>query len=120
MKQKQTGEIRRLSQKLHPEVYHWDPETDGALTAVRLSDKLCSMGYECTRYTYSSGTCFPEHTHPVDKIDAVLDGRFLIRIYGIDVVLGAGDWVVIPRNTIHSAEVIGDQDVLNIDAVKLD
>lgn len=120
MKQKQTGEIRRLSQKLHPEVYHWNPGTDGALTAVRLSDKLCSMGYECTRYTYSSGTCFPEHTHPVDKIDAVLSGRFLIRIYGIDVVLGAGDWIVVPKNTIHSAEVIGDQDVLSIDAVKLD
>ena len=104
---------------LHPEVYHWDTETDGDLTEARFCEKLNALGYDCKCYTYTPGTCFSEHTHPVDKIDAVLNGCFLIRLYGVEVVLEAGDWVVVPMNTIHSAEVIGNQDVISIDAVKL-
>ena len=34
-------------------------------------------------------------------------------------MLTAGDWIEIPRDTIHPAAVIGDEPVVSLDAVKL-
>ena len=34
-------------------------------------------------------------------------------------VLTAGDWIEIPRDTVHNAAVIGDEPVVSLDAVKL-
>ena len=69
-------------------------------------------------YVYRPGTTFPSHTHQVDKIDAVLSGRFAITIGSIDVVLEAGDAIEVPRGTVHAAEVIGDEPVVSLDAIR--
>jgi quercetin dioxygenase-like cupin family protein len=55
----------------------------------------------------------------VDKIDAVLSGRFRLVVRGHMKVLGPGQWIEIPRGTIHNAAVIGDEPVVSLDAVKL-
>jgi quercetin dioxygenase-like cupin family protein len=34
-------------------------------------------------------------------------------------VLGPGDWIEIPRGTVHNASVMGDEPVVSLDAVKL-
>ena len=54
----------------------WNPDEDGPLTEVTLKRKLQLRGFHVTRYVYSPGTYFPDHTHGVDKIYAVLSGRF--------------------------------------------
>lgn len=97
----------------------WEPDKDGTLSETALVNQLEKQGYRCTRYTYPQGTYFAEHSHPVDKIDAVLKGRFKINMYGESIVLTAGDYIYIPANTPHSAEVIGDESVVSIDAVKI-
>jgi quercetin dioxygenase-like cupin family protein len=66
---------------------HWDPDADGELSESALRLKLARVGYSVTRYVYPPGTCFPEHTHAVDKIDAVLSGRFRMSMQGQTVVL---------------------------------
>jgi quercetin dioxygenase-like cupin family protein len=71
------------------------------------------------RYTYPLGTHFPEHTHDVDKIDAVVSGRLRIVLNGHLHVLEPGDWIAIPRGTRHSATVVGDAPVISFDGVKL-
>ena len=75
-------------------------------------------GYHVSRYVYPPGTVFPDHTHAVDKIDAVLSGRFRITLEGDEIVLKAGDAVEVPRGAVHSAEVIGDHPVVSLDAVR--
>jgi quercetin dioxygenase-like cupin family protein len=40
-------------------------------------------------------------------------------MYGESIILTAGDYIYIPANTPHSAEVIGDESVVSIDAVKI-
>ena len=96
----------------------WDIENNGPLSEAALINKLESLGYSCSRYTYPPGACFPDHTHDVDKIDAVLQGRFKMSMAGGSVILEAGDYLFVPKGATHSAEVIGDEPVISIDALK--
>ena len=97
-------------------IERWDEKNDGPLSEKALRQRLERLGYTVTRYVYAPGTLFPQHDHEVDKIDAVLSGRFCITIGGDRVILQAGDSIVVPRRTLHSAEVIGDEPVVSLDA----
>lgn len=79
--------------------------------------KLEQLGYRVTRYVYVPGTYFPDHTHSTDKVDAVLSGSFRITMGKNAAVLKAGDFVRVPAEAEHSAEVIGDQAVVSLDGV---
>ena len=89
------------------------PADEAALTRV-----LEALGCTVSRYVYPPGTVFPEHTHPVDKIDAVVSGRFRLVLEGQVFDLGPGDYVAVPRGARHSAEVLGDEPVVSLDGVK--
>lgn len=97
----------------------WDADRDGVLNEAALRQKLERLGYSVSRYVYPSGTCFPDHSHAVDKIDAVLSGVFRITTPEGAADLRAGDAIFVPRWTVHSAEVIGDENVVSLDAVKV-
>ena len=99
-------------------VHYWDPASDGELSERALRRKLEAQGYSVSRYVYSPGTHFSEHSHGVDKIDAVLAGQFELVVSGARVVLGPGDWIAVPRGVRHTATVIGDAPVVSLDAVK--
>ena len=92
---------------------------DGAPTEEAIRAKLESRGYRIAKYVYEPGTVFPDHKHDIDKIDAVVSGRFRLVVSGHMAVLGPGDWVAIPRGAVHSAAVVGDEPVVSLDAVKL-
>ncbi|MFQ5960809.1 MAG: cupin domain-containing protein [Candidatus Methylomirabilales bacterium] len=99
-------------------VEKWNPDQDGPVSEKALRQKLEQQGYRVTRYVYPPGTSFPEHTHGIDKIDAVLSGRFRMIVKGQEVILEAGDCIAVPRGTVHSAEVVGDEPVVSLDATK--
>jgi quercetin dioxygenase-like cupin family protein len=99
-------------------VRHWNPETDGELTEEALRKRLEAEGYSVSRYVYPPGTHFPEHMHGVDKIDAVLSGRFELVLAGERAILGPGDWIAVPHAVRHSATVVGNEAVVSLDAVK--
>jgi quercetin dioxygenase-like cupin family protein len=99
-------------------VQRWNPQTDGELTEKALRKKLEAEGYSVSRYVYPPGTHFPEHTHGVDKIDAVISGQFELVLAGERAVLAAGDWVAVPRGVPHTATVVGNEPVVSLDAVK--
>ena len=99
-------------------VQKWNPDTDGLLSEPALIHKLEKLGYCCTRYTYLPGTVFPDHSHEIDKIDAVLSGKFRLSMKEKSIILEAGDYLFVPKGVIHRAEVVGDESVVSIDAVK--
>jgi quercetin dioxygenase-like cupin family protein len=99
-------------------VERWDPERDGPLSERALRRKLEARGYDVSRYVYPPGTYFDTHTHAVDKIDAVVSGRFRMTLPQGTVVLEAGDAVEVPRGTPHSAEVVGEEPVVSLDAAR--
>jgi quercetin dioxygenase-like cupin family protein len=96
------------------------PGADDAASERALRRELVARGYRVTRYVYPPGTRFPSHTHGSDKIDAVVSGRFRIVLEGRAIVLGPGDSLEVPRGVLHSAEVVGDEPVVSLDAVKRD
>ena len=96
----------------------WDESQDGPPTEAALRHRLESRGYTVHRYVYPPGTEFPDHTHAVDKIDAVVSGRFRLEMLGKAVVLQAGDALAVPRGTVHNARVLGDDPVVSLDAVR--
>lgn len=96
----------------------WDERTDGDLTESNMKRKLEKQGYKYIMYTFSPGTDFPDHTHDVSKKDAILTGRFEFGMYGKTVVLEPGDMVLVPKNTVHNARVIGKEDVVFFDSTK--
>jgi quercetin dioxygenase-like cupin family protein len=100
-------------------VHRWNAALDGEFSEAVLRAKLEALGYRVARYTYPPGTVFPDHRHEVDKIDAVVSGRFRLVIGGHLAELGAGDWVDVPRGTVHNAVVMGDDPVVSLDAIKL-
>lgn len=99
-------------------IERWNPEKDGVLSEAALRRKLESLGYSTNCYIYPPGTSFPMHTHGVQKMDAVLSGQFRITMREGSVVLGPGDAVLVPRGAEHSAEVVGNEEVVSIDAIK--
>ena len=99
-------------------IHRWNATLDGDFSERALRGKLESMGYQVARYVYSPGTVFPDHKHGVDKIDAVVSGRFRLVIGGHVAMLGPGQWVDVPRGVTHNASVIGDEPVVSLDAVR--
>ena len=96
----------------------WNPSVDGRLTEAALRRKLEGLGYSVTRYVYPSGTYFPDHSHSIDKMDAVVSGQFKLVIGGNQVILEAGDILAVTRGTVHSAGVVGDEPVVSLDGIK--
>lgn len=99
-------------------IEHWDVVSDGLLSESNLRRKLEARGYLVTRYIYPPGACFPPHNHDRDKLDAVLAGRFRLVMADVALTLEAGDCLYVPKGVMHSAEVIGDEAVISLDAVK--
>jgi quercetin dioxygenase-like cupin family protein len=98
-------------------VERWDAERDGPFSETALRRKLEALGCVVSKYVYEPGTHFPEHSHHVDKIDAVVSGRFQIAIAGQIFELGEGDWISVPRGVRHAATVIGNDAVISLDGV---
>jgi len=101
-------------------VQRWNAALDGEFSERALRAKLESQGYRVARYVYAPGTVFPDHQHGVDKVDAVVAGRFRLIIGGHVAILCAGEWVRVPAGVSHSAAVVGDDPVITLDAIKLD
>ena len=98
-------------------VEHWQEEW-GPLGEAAMRKRLEAEGYSVSRYTYPPGTSFSAHTHEVDKKDTVLRGRLKIGAEGKEVVLGPGDMIEIPAGTVHTAEVVGEETVVSLDATR--
>ena len=97
-------------------ITHWDEDIDGVFSADKLRTKLEKEGFTVIPYTFPPGTVFSDHTHAVDKKDAITSGKFSFTMHGKTVVLSAGDTIFVPKNTVHAAHVVGDEDVGFLDA----
>lgn len=101
------------------QIEHWHSERDGPLSEAVMRRKLEERGYSVSRCDYPPGTYLPDHDHGVDKIDGILAGRLRMTMSGQEVVLEPGDLMVVPKHVMHTAEVVGDELVVSLDAVRL-
>ncbi|MCS4538748.1 MAG: cupin domain-containing protein [Thaumarchaeota archaeon] len=104
---------------MNTEIEHWDKKW-GEMNERNMRKVIESRGYSVVKYVYPPGTYFPDHEHAFDKMDTVLKGKFKIEALGKRFVLKAGDMLYVPAGLIHNAEVLGDEDVVSLDASKVD
>lgn len=100
-------------------IVHWDLGKKGKLSEESIEKNLQEQGYWVNRRVYPPGTIFPEHSNNVDTLDAVVSGKLRLSVHGESVVLGSGDVVAVPRGAMHHAEVVGDEPVVTLDAIRL-
>lgn len=51
---------------------------------------------------------YPEHRHPFDEIRMILTGELSFNVNGNQLLLRAGDKIMIPANTKHSQKVLSE------------
>lgn len=61
---------------------------------------------------------YPDDRHPFDEIRMILEGELSMNINGNQLLLRAGDKIMIPANTKHSQKVLHDKPCLCIVANK--
>src|SRR5688572_20062346 len=98
-------------------ITHWRSEW-GPLSEAAMRRRLEQENYAVARYHYPPGTYFPPHVHSIAKKDTVLRGRLKIGWDGGSAVLKPGDMIEIPAGFSHSAEVVGSETVVSLDATK--
>ena len=60
------------------------------------------------RLLLRKGCIVPEHSHPNEQITYILEGALRFRLPDRELVVGAGEILVIPANVPHSAEALED------------
>ena len=93
-------------------ISQWKAKVDGPLTLENVAKKLKSMGYHFAEQQYAPGTVFHEHSHDNPTKDAVVSGRFKVKMQDKEATLEPGDILDIPAGIDHSAAVLGDEPVI--------
>ena len=93
-------------------ISQWKPIVDGPLTLENVAKKLKTMGYHFVEQQYAPGTVFHDHSHDNQTKDAVISGRFKVRMQDKEAILEPGDILDIPAGIDHSAAVLGDEPVV--------
>lgn len=65
------------------------------------------------RLFFPKGAKVPAHTHESEQITNVLSGALKFVIEGEEIVVGAGEVLVIPSNALHSAEALEETDEID-------
>ncbi|HKJ77399.1 MAG TPA: cupin domain-containing protein [Gammaproteobacteria bacterium] len=97
---------------------YWHPEPGTELDEAALTEQLTAEGYHVSRYVYPPGMTFADHTHDVAKVEVILAGRFRLGMAGESLVLEAGQAIHVPKGAVHNAEVVGNEPVVSLDAVR--
>jgi diguanylate cyclase (GGDEF)-like protein len=96
----------------------WNREHEGELTPDGLVKKLAILGYEPTPKTYKPGIYVSDRRITVDMIDAIVKGRLCVSLEGESTVLSPGDCLFIPKGIVTSMEVVGDDPVVCLEAIR--
>ncbi len=97
----------------------WKPQW-GEVGEERLRRRLEAEGYSVVRNTYPRGTFFPDHTHAYAVKAALLNGQLRVRMQGQEFILRPGDAIRVPAGEVHSAEVVGEEEVISLDGTRSD
>ena len=61
-------------------------------------------------YEYAPGGCISDHVHPhAEQWYYILRGRGVMKVGDEERTVGEGHLIFIPRNTVHSYQVVGDE-----------
>lgn len=85
---------------------------------LKLRTRLEAEGCQVSMHVLAPGTVFGQHCVSEARIEAVFSGSLRLVIGGRVHVLGPGDWLEVPAGAVIVTEVVGDEPVLGMDAVR--
>jgi quercetin dioxygenase-like cupin family protein len=77
------------------------------VSEVDVKNLIISNSFLPVKITNTSGYTYEPHQHPETKLLVILQGSMKVSVEGNDYDCEAGDQIIIPGDTIHSA-VVGD------------
>lgn len=87
--------------------------------AASLRIKMESEGYSVFEWSDRPGTIYGMHSHGEDQSHGIISGRLELTVLNEGTfILEAGDRDFMPRDTRHSARVIGDEPVFYLIGAK--
>ena len=93
-----------------PQLLKWSEVKEERMND-RITRKLAVGQNEMVgRLWLAKGAVVPPHKHLAEQITMVMSGSLKFSIGGKDVVVGAGEVLVIPPNAVHSAVALEDTD----------
>lgn len=87
-------------------------------TLEELKKNLEEKGIKSELYSDRPGTKYGRHKHPFDDFVLIVQGKMKIVTDAGEWTLKPGDRLDIPANTIHSADMIGKEEVKYLSAAK--
>lgn len=66
-----------------------------------------------TKMLYKKHNHVPDHSHPNEQSGYVISGKYRLTLQGATVELSAGDSYSIPKNEIHSIEILEEGEVVD-------
>ena len=90
----------------------------GKPTLGLLQKELKEEGLEGSLFTSNPGDVYPNHSHAYDEVRVMVKGRVKFVVGGERFVLNPGDRIEFLKDTVHSAEVDGEQIAVMLTASK--
>ncbi len=87
-------------------------------TLDELKKNLAAMGREAELYSDLPGTKYGRHKHPFEDFIVIVSGKMKIVTDTAEWTLKPGDRLDLPANTVHSAVMIGREEVQYLSAAK--
>jgi len=100
----------------HIQVERWAEEK--APDAADLRQRLQAEGYSVFQWTDAPGTKYGPHAHAEDQSHWIISGALELRVGHETYTLRAGDRDFLSANTIHSASVPGDEQLVYLIGAK--
>ncbi len=95
--------------------YHWNEIVEETVT-TSFSRKMVVGEKEMLCWIKLKPGCrVPTHSHENEQISHVIKGKLRFVIDDEPVEIGPGETLLIPPNVPHSAEVVGDETVIDYD-----
>jgi quercetin dioxygenase-like cupin family protein len=98
------------------EVVHWTKSKKPTLE--ELEAMLRAEGLEFELYSDTPGTKYGRHKHPFEDFIVIVSGKMKLVTDVNQWTMKPGDRIDLPPNTLHSAEVVGKEEVRYLSAAK--
>jgi quercetin dioxygenase-like cupin family protein len=100
------AKLDEVVERMRLEVIRWNGAAIPDEEVLR--EQLQGDGYDVFRWRDEAGTDYQRHSHDADECLWVLAGEMLFEAEGSQFHVRAGDRLVLPRGTVHTARAGAD------------
>jgi len=100
--------VRRAKKKTDFQYIPWNSVELENLNPLLQRQFVVGQSVMLARVLLKRGCIVPEHSHPNEQVTFIAEGALKFWIDGREIVVGAGEVLLIPSNMPHKAEALED------------